>query len=126
MPHKANLRVVPERSPLDALIRDAATLSRDEVLGFIGDAARLTAVLEARLIEIASVAPVAVPQTSVAPGLLTARQVAERLNTTVDWVYQRAEKLGAVRLDKATLRFSEAKLAEYVKAGGVCKIQDSK
>jgi hypothetical protein len=117
MSAKTNLRAVPERPSLDQLAIDASEMSRGEVLALIGDAARLMAVLQARLAQLAG------------PGqeqhgdriddrndrLLTAQQAAVKLSVSVQWVYQRWEKLGGVKLDNSTLRFPEAQLDGYIR-----------
>ena len=55
------------------------------------------------------------PQAAPAPERwLTAAQVAERLGTSVRWVYDHAKALGGQRLSPKCVRFPEARLRRYV------------
>jgi len=45
---------------------------------------------------------------------LTVAQVAERLHTSVRWVYDHAEQLGGKRLSHRCVRFSEARLRRWL------------
>jgi excisionase family DNA binding protein len=69
----------------------------------------LLAELLTRLLEPAPTAP------TVSDKLLTVEQAATRLSVSPEWLYRRAKRLGAIKLDTGTLRFSEAALDAYIK-----------
>jgi len=48
--------------------------------------------------------------------MLTAKEVAERLACSEDWVYRNAKKLPAVKLGHKNLRFSKTGLEKWLKA----------
>lgn len=71
----------------------------------------LIAALLARLVE-------PVPETQPAPAedaLLTADQVAERLQVNRKWVYRHRDKLGAVELSRKKLRFPSSQVERYLR-----------
>jgi excisionase family DNA binding protein len=65
--------------------------------------------------------PPEVNQERKAPRLLTARDVAERLQTNTQAVYRLARegKLPAVPLGERTLRWTEESVADFIETGGV-------
>ena len=58
------------------------------------------------------------PSTPEADPLLTADQVAERLQVDRKWVYRHKDKLGAISLSKKHLRFPTSGLERYLKRRG--------
>jgi predicted DNA-binding transcriptional regulator AlpA len=51
----------------------------------------------------------------VAQTLLTAREVAARLQTSTRWVYRHAAKLGAIRISAHNVRFPEIAVRRFLK-----------
>jgi predicted DNA-binding transcriptional regulator AlpA len=90
----------------------ASEVSIDAIPGLLGEVERLKATLWARL---------ASPHASRPPAgdgerLLTVEQAAERLGTSVDWLYRHAAGLPfTVRLAARQLRFSAAGIDRYIR-----------
>jgi len=94
--------VLPEPTALDGL--DTAAL-----VAVVEGAAALQAGAMARLALVATAAVSPLP----ADEILTAQQVAQRLNADPGWVYRHAKQLGGVKLD-GILRFSRRRLEAYL------------
>ena len=81
---------------------ELANVPRDQIPAFV-------AALLARLME---------PETNAAPEedtLLTADQVAEKLQVNRKWVYRHKVKLGAVGLSRKKLRFPSSEVERYLR-----------
>ncbi len=106
MPERSDREVTPEEI---AIFVEAIPLDRI--------AAAITA-LAARLLS----APDPEPETD--PTLerhLSPEEVADRLGTDRSWVYSRAERLGAVKLGRRTMRVPESNLTEYLES---CRVTE--
>ena len=90
-------------------------LPLDAIPSVLGELERLKAILWARL----TVQPwVTAPHTKVTSDedrLLTADQVAERLQVDRKWVYQHKEELGALLLSRKKLRFPSSEFERYLR-----------
>ncbi len=105
---------MPDLRELVADPRRAFELSAAEAAALLIELAYLQAVVAARL----STNPVASPASisdSDSDRLLTAEEVAERLQRSVDWVYRQAKHWPFTRrLTRRTVRFSEAGLQRFL------------
>lgn len=97
---------------------DVSRLTRDETLHRIGECAKEAALLQARLAQLLDAPAAAQQQQSAANAdrLLTVKEAAERLGVSPQWLYQRWEKLGGIKLDAGTLRFPMSALDSYVRS----------
>ena len=55
---------------------------------------------------------------------LSPEEIADRLGTQREWVYSRAEQLGAVKLGRRTMRVPESNLMEYLKSCRVAELHE--
>lgn len=100
------------------VILDVAALERlpqEAIPEAIGEIARAQAILLARLATERSPVAGEGPKEPSDEQLLTAHQVAERLQVSVRWAYRHAGRLGAVKLSENKLRFPESALRRYLK-----------
>ena len=107
---------MPDLRDLVADPRRAHELSGAEAAALLIELASLQTVVAARL----SANPTATPASnsdSDTDRLLTAEEVAERLQRSVDWVYRQAKHWPFTRrLTRRTVRFSEAGLQRFLTA----------
>jgi predicted DNA-binding transcriptional regulator AlpA len=99
---------VPDLRELVADPRRAFELSAAEAAALLIELASLQAAVAARLSTNAAASPAS-------DRLLTAEEVAERLQRSVDWVYRQAKHWPFTRrLTRRTVRFSEAGLQRFL------------
>lgn len=105
---------MPDLRELVADPRRAFELSAAEAAALLIELARLQAVVAARLSTNPTASPASISDSD-SDRLLTAEEVAERLQRSVDWVYRQAKHWPFTRrLTRRTVRFSEAGLQRFL------------
>lgn len=107
---------MPDLRELVADPRRAFELSAAEAAALLIELASLQAVVAARLSTNTAARPVSISDSD-SDRLLTAEEVAERFQRSVDWVYRQAKHWPFTRrLTRRTVRFSEAGLHRFLAA----------
>lgn len=96
------------REDLRTIIDEVAV---SEIPDVLGELARAQAVVQLRLQP-----PRQNGSTPEPDQLLTANEVADRLNVGTKWVYSHADQLGAAHLSPRAVRFSERAVQRYLAA----------
>lgn len=105
---------MPDLRDLVADPRRAHELSGAEAAALLVELASLQAVVAARLSANRATIPASISDSD-SDRLLTAEEVAERLQRSVDWVYRQAKHWPFTRrLTRRTVRFSEAGLQRFL------------
>ena len=105
---------MPDLRELVADPRRAFELSAAEAAALLIELASLQAVVAARLSTNPAAGPASISDSD-SDRLLTAEEVAERLQRSVDWVYRQAKHWPFTRrLTRRTVRFSEAGLQRFL------------
>lgn len=105
---------MPDLRELVADPRRAHELSAAEAAALLIELASLQAAVAARLSATPAVSPASISDSN-SDRLLTAEEVAERLQRSIDWVYRQAKHWPFTRrLTRRTVRFSEAGLQRFL------------